>query len=239
MKYTIQALSRLVAVGVLALVPAAGQGPANGKAGAYVPPKTAWGDPDMQGLWPGSVNIPLQRPESMGTRDTLTAEEVKKKDEDSKKRVANGNWIEFYPASTQGSLIVEPKSGRLPAMTPEAARRNKAVRGGLGPPSLGGVEIRSDSWEDFDLWGRCITKGLVGSMLPGNLYNKGNRIVQSPGLFVIQNEMVHESRVIPLGSAGKNAHVVPRSARIWAMDAGIGKATRWWSRRPISRKTSA
>jgi hypothetical protein len=35
-------------------------------------------------------------------------------------------------------------------------------------------------------------------MLPGNLYNKGNRIVQAPGYFIIQNEMVHETRVIPL-----------------------------------------
>ena len=37
---------------------AAAQAP---KPNAYVPPKTPWGDPDLQGLWPGSVNIPLQR----------------------------------------------------------------------------------------------------------------------------------------------------------------------------------
>jgi hypothetical protein len=35
-------------------------------------------------------------------------------------------------------------------------------------------------------------------MLPGNLYNKGNQIVQAPGYVVIRNEMVHEARVIPL-----------------------------------------
>ena len=83
-------------------------------------------------------------------------------------------------------------------MTPEAEKRNKEMRDGLGPPSLGGVEKRADSWEDFDLWGRCITKGLIGSMLPGNLYNKGNQILQVPGYVVIRNEMVHETRVIPL-----------------------------------------
>ena len=164
---------------------------------AYVPPKTPWGDPDLQGLWPGSVNIPLQRPENMGDRDTLTEQEVKARDAASKQRAATGTWIEHFPASSQASLVVDPKNGRLPPMTPEAEARNKAVRGGLGPPTLSSPEQRADSVEDFDLWGRCITKGLIGSMLPGNLYNKGNRIIQAPGLFVIQNEMVHETRIVP------------------------------------------
>jgi hypothetical protein len=88
-------------------------------------------------------------------------------------------------------------------MTAEAEKRNREMRDGLGPPSLGGVDKRADSWEDFDLWGRCITKGLVGSMLPGNLYNKGNQIIQAPGYVVIRNEMVHESRIIPVVAAGK------------------------------------
>src|SRR5437773_6696809 len=92
---------------------------------AYVPPKTPWGDPDLQGLWPGSVNIPLQRPENMGERDTLTEQEVKARDTASKQRVANGTWIEYYPASSQASLVVDPKNGRLPPMLPEADRRNK------------------------------------------------------------------------------------------------------------------
>jgi len=161
----------------------------------YVAPKTPWGDPDMQGLWPGTVNIPLQRPAD--TPAFRTQEQVDAINAASKQRVAKGNWIEYFPAVTQSSLIVDPPDGRLPAMKPEAAKRNKEMRGGLGPPSLGGVEERADSWLDFDLWGRCITKGLVGSMLPGNLYNKGNRITQAPGLFIIQNEMVHETRIIP------------------------------------------
>jgi hypothetical protein len=186
----------------LAQPPAAGQAPAPAKAPVakakgYVAPKTPWGDPDMQGLWPGTVNIPLQRPADMKDRPNRTKAEVDAINAASKQRVAKGNWIEYFPAVEQASLIVDPPDGRLPAMKPEAAKRNKEVRGGMGPPSLGGVEERADSWLDFDLWGRCITKGLVGSMLPGNLYNKGNRIVQSPGLFIVQNEMVHESRIIP------------------------------------------
>ena len=194
-------------VAIVAILPLVGQAlsPAKPTATkAYVPPKTPWGDPDLQGLWPGSINIPLQRPESFGERNTLTEQELKARDAAEKTRVDNGHWIEYYPAVNQASLIVDPKNGRLPPMIPEAAKRNRELRGGLGPPSLAGVEKRADSWEDFDLWGRCITKGLVGSLIPGNLYNKGNRIVQAPGYVVIQNEMVHETRVVPLD---RRAHV--------------------------------
>ena len=39
-------------------------------------PKTPWGDPDLQGQWPATANIPMQRPASFGTRATLTDEEL-------------------------------------------------------------------------------------------------------------------------------------------------------------------
>ena len=164
----------------------------------YAPPKTPWGDPDLEGLWPGSLNIPLQRPESFGERNILTDEELAARDKAEAQRVENNRWIEYYPAVRQASLIVDPKNGRLPPMTPEAAKRNREMRNGLGPPSLAGVKKRADSWKDFDLWGRCITRGLIGSMIPGNPYNKGNQILQAPGYIVIRNEMVHEARIIPL-----------------------------------------
>ena len=37
----------------------------------YTPPKTAWGDPDLQGIWPGNVGVPMQRPANLGERTTL------------------------------------------------------------------------------------------------------------------------------------------------------------------------
>jgi hypothetical protein len=51
---------------------------------------------------------------------------------------------------------------------------------------------------DFDAWDRCITRGLPASMLPFN-YNNGIRIHQAPGYVVIDLEMIHEARVVPLG----------------------------------------
>src|SRR5256885_10475417 len=45
-----------------------GQGTAKSKVKAYTPPKTPWGDPDLQGIWPATdlINVPVQRPESFG-----------------------------------------------------------------------------------------------------------------------------------------------------------------------------
>ena len=46
---------------------------------AYNPPRTPWGDPDLQGIWPSThmVNVPLERPEKYGTRQSLTDAEFK------------------------------------------------------------------------------------------------------------------------------------------------------------------
>src|SRR5258705_483494 len=47
----------------------------------WTPPKTPWGDPDIQGLWPGvdMVGTPLERDRALGTRAFLTEEEFAKK----------------------------------------------------------------------------------------------------------------------------------------------------------------
>jgi hypothetical protein len=214
---TLAAVIAAVALSVSAQAPAA-KSKTKSAAKPYTPPKTPWGDPDIQGLWPGAVDIPVQRPASFGDRATLTEEEYAQKLAQKEKKIAAdasedkaplsfgppSYWIEYYKPGRQASLIVDPPDGRTPPLTPEAQKRNREMRRGLGPPTLASVETIADSWEDFNLWDRCITRGLVGSMMPGNLYNKGNQILQTPGYVVIRNEMVHEARVIPLDG---RAHV--------------------------------
>ena len=43
----------------------------------WIQPKTPWGDPDIQGIWPGTamVGTPLERDKSLGTRAFLTEDE--------------------------------------------------------------------------------------------------------------------------------------------------------------------
>ena len=74
-------------------------------------------------------------------------------------------------------------------MTPEAQRevaRRQPQRS--NPPS---------SWTDRSLYDRCITRGVLGSILPV-IYGNGNLIFQSPGYVSITYEMVHDTRIIPL-----------------------------------------
>ena len=89
------------------------------------------------------------------------------------------------------SMVIEPADGRVPAITPEArARRRPGDQGsfGVGP---------WDKVQDFSLYDRCITRGMVGSWMPA-VYGNGARIIQTPDSVVIGYEMVHDTRVIPL-----------------------------------------
>ncbi len=68
-------------------LPAAAQNNARSKK-PWTPPKTAWGDPDLQGIWPGTdmIGTPLERPASFGERATLTEDEFNRKVELAKKQ---------------------------------------------------------------------------------------------------------------------------------------------------------
>jgi hypothetical protein len=59
-----------------------------------------------------------------------------------------------------------------------------------------------DAPEDFDVWDRCITRGLPASMGPYR-YNNGMEIIQAPGYVVLNLEMIHEARMIPVDGRAK------------------------------------
>src|SRR5258708_5640430 len=212
-----------VALIALAVAPLAGQSPPSRPSAAsarqakgFVAPRTPWGDPDLQGVWPGTdfVGVPLQRASDFGTRNVLTEQEFKARqaaaarqtDEDNadfsidkvtSEQEARGtvggpvspppHWLERGKPSYQASLVVDPPDGRMPPQTPEAAERVRALaarRAGHGP---------ADTYEDRSLYDQCITRGVMGSILPV-IYNNGNQIIQAPGLVVLRHEMIHETR---------------------------------------------
>ena len=167
-------------------------------------PKTPWGDPDLQGTWPIShlMTVPLQRPEKYGTRLEFTPEELAEqrkaaaaqneryKQEESQNRIGMGHWVEDTEVPVQTSLIIDPPNGQLPPQTP-AGKEMSAKMG-----SDWNREV-FDSVADFGTWNRCITRGLPEGMFP-NPYNNGIQILQAPGYVVINMEMIHEARVVPL-----------------------------------------
>ena len=170
--------------------------------------QTPWGDPDLQGVWPSGhmIEVPFERPASFGTRAELTDAEFEQRAAAIQKQAsadsaetgpagAGGvspppHWLERGQPSRQASLIVDPPDGRLPPVTEDGARRAKAWPS--GNPAGGFASAAS-----FNVYDRCITRGVLGSTFP-NIYSSGIEILQSPGLVAIRYEMVHETRIIPL-----------------------------------------
>jgi hypothetical protein len=191
------ALGAVVSVGVTL---GAQSHPELADAGKAWTQKTSWGDPDLSGSWTSDDmrGIPRERPAEQGTRRYLTDEEFAKRrttDEQGRAREANrsGGFRNDTGTRTfrQTSLVIDPPDGKIPAFTPYAeSRRASRDRGSFG-------EGPFDSTRDFTLYDRCITRGVVGSILPV-IYGNGNRISQSPGLVTITYEMIHDTRVIPL-----------------------------------------
>jgi len=168
------------------------------------PSRTPWGDPDLQGTWPGGpvFVVPFERAPEFGTRATLTAEELARRNAQVDRQLAaaaQGNfWTELGHGPAQTSLIVEPENGRLPPMTADGGRRAQEwlVRAD--------DEYRVPSADDLRPYDRCITRGVLGSALP-NDYGSGMQIYEASGVVVIRYEMVHEARVIPIDPADQSA----------------------------------
>jgi len=183
----------------------------------YLPPRTAWGDPDLQGTYTNKyeLNTPLERPKAFEGRraeDITTAELadiIRQRQAEAVNRPAgpggNPQFRDVYEVA-KGSrpwLIVDPPDGKMPPLQPGARDRATPAettiyavneRWPIGGSSEGGP---FNGPEDFSLYDRCVTRGLPGSMLPhvqGNSYE----IFQAPGLVAIRYELIHETRVIPL-----------------------------------------
>jgi hypothetical protein len=214
-------VSLVVIAAMASVVTAAGQSSsAAGAKSSYAPPKTSWGDPDLQGIWPGTdmVGVPFERPEQFGDRLYLTDAELQQREKQAARQqevdvldfdlekpppeiVALGDvggvtsppphWLERGVPSRQSSLIVHPANGRMPPMTPEGAARQKTA-GGTYAKQTGFA-----SAAELGPYDRCISRGVVGSMMPV-VYNNGNQIIQAPGYVAFHNEMIHETRIIPL-----------------------------------------
>jgi hypothetical protein len=166
-----------------------------GKAVEYKAPRTPWGDPDLQGVWSSDdlENVPMSRPaqfQDLYLDDAQFAQRQAQVDRGAKQRdtSAESSFRFDYArrAMRQTSLIVDPPDGRLPAIKP-AVQGRIMPRGTYGPGPL-------NSWEDFSLYERCITRGIAGSILRV-IYGNGNRIVQAPGVVALSYEMLPDTRL--------------------------------------------
>ena len=130
-----------VILAVLVLVKMTPAGSASSSPGL----KTAWGDPDLQGIWTDDYQTPLQRPARYANKAEFTDQERAELDNQRAAILRRNQRVEVgterdvagaYNAVFQSikhtgrrtSLIVDPPDGRLPALTAEAKQRADADR---------------------------------------------------------------------------------------------------------------
>ena len=201
------------AIAVVLLLPITGAGQSSSPAKkTWTPPRTAYGQPDLQGIWSSATLTPLERPAEFANKAVFTPTEaaqfekkvlhrenrdIRQADPEADFRAYNEAWYErgtTVVPTLRTSLIVDPPDGKVPARTPEGQKReDEAIcdtneHGHCKEPSY-------DSWEDRDLWERCITRGLP--ILP-QPYNNNYHIFQTPKYVAIYSEMIHDVRIIPL-----------------------------------------
>jgi hypothetical protein len=201
---------------VLALIAS----PVTAQENSWSAPRTAFGQPDLQGTWANNNATPLQRPEVLGDRASLSDEElsaIQSKaaelfalDADdaafgdsvftaalaevqnfTSRDRATGNYNQFWMVErdwdNRTSLITTPANGRLPTQTQAAKMRATAA---------GQKRQRHAVWtDDRSLGERCLS---FGAPRLGAGYNNYYQVLQTPDYVVIQVEMGHDSRIIPL-----------------------------------------
>jgi hypothetical protein len=219
-----------LAVASMVLLAAHAQGVA-AKTKSSAVPRTSDGHPDLQGIWTNATVTPMERPAQFAGKLTATDAEATKYEKQNNdnlygdKRSENAEQDRdhaynalFFDRGTElarvdgvkrTSLIIDPPDGKIPALTPEAKKRNAA--------RLQAIEQRFDRPQDRPLGERCLlgfgsTSG--PPMLPV-LYNNNYQIVQTRDAIMILVEMVHDVRYIHMDG---RPHL-PSNVRQWMGDS--------------------
>jgi hypothetical protein len=107
--------------------------------------KTSWGEPDLQGIWTDESDTPLQRAPKFANQEYFTDAQRAELDKERSallrrdRRVERGTELDVAGAynalfmtqkrtGARTSMIADPPNGRIPAMTPEAAKAAAADR---------------------------------------------------------------------------------------------------------------
>ena len=171
----------------------------------WTPSRTAWGHPDLEGIWDFQSVTPLERPGEFAGKEVvedeeapqLTRQALERSSADRRDggagadlaRAYNEFWYNRKPVQNKRtSLVVDPADGRVPPLTPAGLRQAALPRrSSFGPGPWNGPE-------DLDTYARCISR--VMPRLPQG-YNSGTQIIQTPDSVVFRYEQL-DRRIVPL-----------------------------------------
>src|SRR5580765_1029777 len=213
LRTSVFAAAAFIALAWMATVPAGAQ--------SSKVPKTAWGKPDLTGIWDFRTLTPLERPASQAGKEFLTEAEAAKLEREAVERnreiderpaeraSAGGNvdrrndgtpgfynnyWLDGGTkpvASRRTSLVIDPPDGKVPPLTPAAQKRAEERRAYLRDHPADGPEDRSAS-------DRCILGFNAGPPLAPGGYNQNMAVVLTKDHLLLVTEMVHTPRIVPL-----------------------------------------
>ena len=177
-------------------------------------PRTAWGAPDLQGVWDFRSLTPMERPDDLADTAVFTAEEAAEFSEESIRRRSRDNdtsgrvvpyndfWFDEGTSVTteRTSLVVDPPDGRIPAMTSSAMKRREAAA--MARQGVGGHEPTPGGFvEDLGPGGlqvRCILGFNSGPPMAPSAYNNNVQLLQTEDMVVLFAEMNHDARFVYL-----------------------------------------
>ena len=190
-------------------------------AGAQDSLRTAWGDPNLGGVWDFRTITPLERPEEFADREFLTAEEAARaeqevvdRNQDLLEREAerteaadqvdrrsdgspgfyNNFWLDRGTrtiGTLRTSLVIDPPNGQVPELSPEGQERADARRAYR-------EEHPADTYVDRSTSDRCLLGSTAGPPSTPGGYNQNMQVFQTPDHVALVTEMVHTHRIVPL-----------------------------------------
>ena len=193
----------ILTAGVTACAPSAGYAQTSSSS-TPGPPRTAWGSPDLRGIWNHGTAAPLERAERHLNQERLTDTEIAEVNAAAQSTEGVGArrvvWWERPLSDGRTAMIVDPADGRIP-YTPQALARLSSTGGG-GP----------DGPEDRSIQERCLSYGVPRL---GGPYSQNIHLAQTPGHVLLLFEMTHEFRIVPLDERPQ----LPSAIRQWLGDS--------------------
>jgi hypothetical protein len=199
----------------------------------FTPPKTPWGDPNIQGVFTtkDEANTPFERPEEWAGKrmEDITAKDMAeamvKRQQLAQERApfAGGgdelieegvaiavpiHWFDNLAAvNSRPWFVIDPANGKVPALAAGAAAYKSNNPGFLAPGR--------DTYLDRSLTDRCVGGSVWRTP---SIYGNSHEIIQTPDHVVFRYESMRTSRMIRLNQPHLPAHMRPH----------LGDSIGWW-----------